>query len=185
MSFWLPGQFGSLAAVPQKPGWTIGTIDDHTSVDSGGDITAARPRFNPTVNVNLNANLTARPDLVFIAPNYVFATPGAGRTIGRGHTGAFGRSTAAIDGTLMASVGNVAVTRVTRSGTISDKRWGFADFYPLASRRWNSGVNNFMTYVTGDIPVGTYDPSNLANIGIGHGAIDGGGIYISQHAERT
>jgi len=34
-----------------------------------------------------------------------------------------------------------------------------------------------MTYVTGDIPVGTYDPSNLANIGIGHGAIDGGVEY--------
>jgi hypothetical protein len=34
-----------------------------------------------------------------------------------------------------------------------------------------------MTYITGDIPVGTYSASNLANIGLGHGAIDGGVGY--------
>jgi hypothetical protein len=34
-----------------------------------------------------------------------------------------------------------------------------------------------MTYVSGDIPVGAYDPSRLANLGIGHGAIDGGFAY--------
>jgi hypothetical protein len=34
-----------------------------------------------------------------------------------------------------------------------------------------------MTYVTGDIPVGTYDSSRLANFGIGHGAVDGGVGY--------
>jgi hypothetical protein len=34
-----------------------------------------------------------------------------------------------------------------------------------------------MTYLTGDIPVGAYNSSNLANLGIGHGAIDGGGGY--------
>ena len=26
VSFWLTGQFGSLAAVPQQPGWLIGTV---------------------------------------------------------------------------------------------------------------------------------------------------------------
>jgi hypothetical protein len=34
-----------------------------------------------------------------------------------------------------------------------------------------------MVYAAGDIPVGAYDPTRLANIGIGHGAIDGGGSY--------
>ena len=34
-----------------------------------------------------------------------------------------------------------------------------------------------MTYVTGDIPVGAYDSTRLANTGIGHGAIDAGGGY--------
>ena len=49
--------------------------------------------------------------------------------------------------------------------------------YPLASLRWNQGVNNFMTYLTGDIPVGTYNSTRLANFGIGHGAVDGGVGY--------
>jgi hypothetical protein len=43
--------------------------------------------------------------------------------------------------------------------------------------KWNSGVNNFMVYGAGDIPVGDYDPNRLANLGIGHGAIDFGGGY--------
>ena len=34
-----------------------------------------------------------------------------------------------------------------------------------------------MVYVTGDIPVGAYNSMRLANLGIGHGAIDGGGGY--------
>ncbi len=34
-----------------------------------------------------------------------------------------------------------------------------------------------MAYVTGDIPVGNYDPNRLSNIGIGHGAIDAGYGY--------
>ena len=48
---------------------------------------------------------------------------------------------------------------------------------PIASLRWNSGVNNFMIYGTGDIPVGTYSSTDLANLGIGHGAADGGVSY--------
>jgi hypothetical protein len=47
--------------------------------------------------------------------------------------------------------------------------------YPQFFVRWNTGVHNYMTYITGDIPVGAYDSTRLSNIGIGHGAIDGGG----------
>jgi hypothetical protein len=48
---------------------------------------------------------------------------------------------------------------------------------PVAYLRWNAGVDNYMTYLTGDIPVGVYSSSSLANLGIGHGAIDAGGGY--------
>jgi hypothetical protein len=34
-----------------------------------------------------------------------------------------------------------------------------------------------MTYITGDVPVGTYNSNRLANLGIGHGAVDAGGGY--------
>jgi hypothetical protein len=52
---------------------------------------------------------------------------------------------------------------------------GFGDLYPMVSLKWHDGVHNWMTYATGDIPVGAYDSSRISNIGIGHGAIDGGG----------
>ncbi len=31
VSFWLPGLFGSLAAVPQQPGWSLTTTYYHTT----------------------------------------------------------------------------------------------------------------------------------------------------------
>ena len=49
--------------------------------------------------------------------------------------------------------------------------------YRIAALLWNYGANNYMAYVTGNIPVGDYDPMRLPNIGLGHGAIDAGGAY--------
>jgi hypothetical protein len=53
----------------------------------------------------------------------------------------------------------------------------YGDVIPQFTLKWNMGVNNLMIYGTGDIPVGDYDPNRLANLGIGHGAIDFGGGY--------
>jgi hypothetical protein len=79
LSFWLTGQFGSLAAAPQVPGWTIGFVNYYTNVSAGGSVAAARQitigKFSPTVSVNLNANLNANSEAVFFSPTYVFATP--------------------------------------------------------------------------------------------------------------
>jgi hypothetical protein len=178
VSFWLPGQFGSLAAAPSQPGWAFATIGYYTDVSASGQVAASREitrfRLNPTVNVDLNATLHARVPSDFVNANYVFATPVLGGQFALGMTGAFGRNTTSIDGVLTASIGGLTTMR---TGSISDSRFAFADLYPMASLRWNQGVHNFMIYGTGDIPVGTYDPSNLANFGIGHGAADGGVGY--------
>ena len=48
---------------------------------------------------------------------------------------------------------------------------------PQFALRWNAGVHNYMTYITGDIPVGACNSSRLANLGIGHWAIDADGGY--------
>jgi hypothetical protein len=178
VSFWLPGQFGSLAAAPSQPGWSFANVYYHASVSGGGDVAAAREftigAFTRNVNINLNVNINARVDIDFVSTSYVFATPVLGGQLAVGLGGAAGRNSTSIDGTLTALVGNLTVTR---SGGISDERLGFADLYPTASLRWNSGVNNFMVYMSGDVPVGTYDSTRLANFGIGHGAIDGGAGY--------
>src|SRR5450631_1136512 len=72
ISFWLPGQFGSLAAVPQMPGWSLGTVYYHTTVGASGNVAAAREvqigKLPATVNVSLNANLNGQADLLILAP---------------------------------------------------------------------------------------------------------------------
>jgi hypothetical protein len=170
VSFWFPGQFGSLAAVPQAPGWSVGVLNVYESVGATGNVAAAREvtinGFHPNVNVNLNVNLTATPDLVLVAPSYVFATPVLGGQLALSMGGAVGRSSGDLAGTLTVSALGASATR---QGEINDARYGVSDLYPQATLRWNSGVNNWMTYAMGDIPLGTYDSSRLANLGIGHG----------------
>jgi hypothetical protein len=82
---------------------------------------------------------------------------------------------ATLNGTLTLPGG--AVIPFARSDSFSDTTWGFGDLYPQFTLRWNAGVHNWMTYITGDVPVGAYDSTRLANIGIGHGAVDAGGGY--------
>src|SRR6266550_3224476 len=104
ISFWLPGLEGSLAATPTTPGWSLGTIYYHTSVNASGAAAAAREfqvgRFSPTVNINLNLNLSGQADLLFIAPTYTFATPLFGGQASMTLAGVYGRNTASLAGTL-------------------------------------------------------------------------------------
>jgi hypothetical protein len=82
-----------------------------------------------------------------------------------------GESEASVSATLTGPRGN------TLSGARTDSRTGFGDVIPQASLKWNQGVHNWMTYLTGDIPAGAYDANRLANLDLGHGAVDGGGGY--------
>ena len=65
----------------------------------------------------------------------------------------------------------------SRFDTISDTVTGFGDMSPQFSLRWNAGVHNVMTYLTGNIPLGAYNPARLSNLGIGHAALDAGVGY--------
>lgn len=132
------------------------------------------------MNVNLNANLHSDVDLALLQAGYTFATPVFGGQLNVNMTSIIGRNNVSLDGTLTAMAGPLVVSR---TGSIDSSVSGFGDLYPQASLRWNMGVHNFMTYLTGDIPVGAYDPSRLANLGIGHGAIDGGVGYTYLNPE--
>src|SRR5713101_2736416 len=107
ISFWLPGLEGSLAAVPTTPGWSLGTIYYHTSVNATGAAAAAREfqvgRFSPTVNINLNLSLSGQADLLFVAPTYTFATPVLGGQLSATMAGVYGRNSASLAGTLTAA----------------------------------------------------------------------------------
>ena len=185
VSFWIPGLFGSLAATPQQPGWSLANIYYHTSVSAGADVARAREftlgrvPANVTVNANLNLNVNATGNLGFVLPSYVFATPVLGGQASVSLLAAYGVVGTTLAGTLSGVATGPLGNSVpfVLSDTISDTTWGFGDLAPMFQLKWNAGVNNYMTYLTGDIPVGAYQSTRLSNIGIGHGAIDAGGGY--------
>ena len=184
ISFWLPGTFGSLAATPQQPGWTVASIYYHTSVSAGGDVARAREiqigRIPANLTATLDARVNARVDLGVLNATYVFATPVLGGQASASLVGIYGANTTSLNGlltgtlTLPPPIGPIPFSRFD---SISDSVTGFGDLYPQFALRWNAGVHNYMTYIMGDIPVGAYQSTRLANIGIGHGAIDAGGGY--------
>jgi hypothetical protein len=178
VSFWLPGQYASLAATPQVPGWAMGVVYLHSNVAASGSVAAARQitvgRIPANVNVSLDLSLRGQADLVVLSPTYTFATPVLGGQLSMGVASWFGRSSGSLAGTLTAVAGPIVATR---SGVLSDTLVSYGDIVPTVSLRWNQGVNNYMVYATGDIPAGDYSPTRLANLGIGHGTVDVGGAY--------
>ena len=178
ISFWVPGFFGSLAAVPQTPGFSFANIFIHPSVSAGGDVAFARQvsRGNITANLtaNLDVSLKGRADLYLAAPTYVFATPFLGGRAAVSLAIPYGRSFGEVNATLTGAIGPIGFTR---SGAASDEVTGFGDLAPMFNVNWNAGVHNYMTYFTGNIPVGRYEPGRLANLGIGHQALDAGTAY--------
>ena len=163
-SFWLPGNFGSLAAVPSEPGWEMALVYYHSFGDQGADATFPR-------GGRVTAGVETHADFVFISPTYVFATPVAGAQASVNLSGAFGWLAVDIEATLGAP-GGAAV-----SGVESDSRGGLADFYPMASLKWDHGVHDVMAYTMAGVPVGLYDVDRLANLGLNHWALDAGGGY--------
>jgi hypothetical protein len=105
VSFWLPGLFGSLAAVPQQqPGWALMTTYYHTSVSAQGDIARSKEitvgRFPLNLSATVSANVDAKVDLGLFAASYAFATPVFGGQASVGLMGVYGRNSTSLNGTI-------------------------------------------------------------------------------------
>ncbi len=178
VSFWVPGTFGSLAAVPSTPDWQVGNVFYNTSVSASGAVARSREitigDLPHSVKADLNLKLSADAPLYMLSPTYVAPKPVLGGQFAAGFTAFAGSNDTSLVGTLMVDI-NGAI--VTRQGRINSSIDGFGDLYPMITQKWSKGANNFMLYLTGDIPVGAYDSRRLANLGIGHGAVDGGFGY--------
>ncbi len=164
VSFWLPGLFGSLAALPAEPGLSFASIYYHSTVDANGG-------RNFVLGGGVTGGLNAHADLAFFGPSYTFETPVLGAQLSVSLLGLGGRPYASVNATLTGPRAR------TLSGGLSDEVTEFGDMIPQVALKWHLGVSNFMTYVTGDIPVGAYNVDRLANVGLGHGAMDAGGGY--------
>jgi hypothetical protein len=168
VSFWVPGLYASMAAVPPDPGFSMPST---FYFYSGKADREDRFGFGGLIATEVEAKGF---EGIFLAPTFVPETPVAN-----------GRLSLTLMGVMANNEveGQVEFDRLPISLSRTDDTFGAGDLYPLASISWNSGVNNFKLYATGDIPVGDYDPRRIANIGIGHGAIDGGGAYTYLNPE--
>jgi hypothetical protein len=178
VSFWLPGLYGSLAAAPVQPGWSVTAMEYYDSVRAGGDVGLAREveigHFTTNLHADINASLQSRIDIGLLLPSYTFEQ----RFLGAQATVAMMTLVGNVDTTLQGTIaGTLGPFGFSKFGSRTDDVTAAGDLYPIFNLRWNEGANNFMTYVTGDLPVGLYDRTSLSNVGIGHYALDGGVGY--------
>jgi len=159
--FWFSGQYASFAAVPASPGWSIPVQGYYYNASVSGDKELRRGNL-------ATAALDTTVRLLLVQPTYAPKTKiwGGQLALGLG----FGWGNNSTDA-------GVSITGFPNRLYRSDSVTGFTDLYPIASLAWAEGNNNWMTYFTGDIPTGSYDPDRLSSIGIGHAAIDAGGGY--------
>ena len=133
----------------------MATVYYHTTVSAGADVARAREitigRIPVNLSANLSASLDARADLALVNPTYVFATPFLGGQAAVGLMGIYGRTSTSLAGTLTGTLATpFGTVPFLRSDSISNSVTGFGDLYPQFFVRWNAGVHNYMTYITGD-----------------------------------
>jgi len=162
--FWISGMFGSLAAVPGAPGWSLDAFYYHTQSDA-----SASKSFQ--IGGNIVAGISARADLVFVLPTYIFAQPVLGGQAGLMVGAGGGAMDVSANATLTGPFGG------QRSAGKSDSLSGATDLYTLGTLKWQSGNHNYMAYTMIGAPVGSYEKGRLANISTNHWSIDAGGGY--------
>jgi len=160
--FWTSGQFASLAAVPTDAGWSLAVLPYYYNGSAKGSFSKA--------NALVSGELSSRLSQLSVQPGYT----AEGKVLGgQPYIGvSFGVARNNTDVSASTSFANL-----NKQTSQSQGQTGGSDLYPYASLSWNSGVHNWMVYTQGGVPVGAYNSQRLANIGIGHAAIDAGGGY--------
>ena len=164
VSFWLPGQYGSYAAAPSKPGWSFESTFYYASAAATAGASFSR-------GGGIEAGIKSPIGFFMFTPTYSFATAVLGAQAALGMTALFGKNSSSASATLTGPGGG------TLSGTRSDDVIGFGDLNPTGSLKWNRDNHNFMVYATTGIPVGAYSTTRISALGIGHWAVDTGAGY--------
>ena len=137
VSFWIPGFFGSLAATPQQPGWSLASILYNTNVSASGNAAVAREitigRFNPTININVNAHVHADATIGFVAPTYVFATPFLGGQASATLLFGYGNNDTSLNASATATA-DIPPLSITRSVALQQDTSGFTDLHSNVHR---------------------------------------------------
>ena len=176
-SFWSPGTFANLAAVPGPPGWSFNATYFHATLAGGSNVATADvlPLFpRTTLRVQLNSDIKTNVDIAILTPAYTLATPVWGGRLDFKLFIPVGGARTQIDALVTGALGPIGFST---QNSISDTLRSFGDPAPQLSLKWNEGVNNFMVYSRGGIPVGDYNPDRIVNLGDGHASWDNGFGY--------
>src|SRR4029079_2470119 len=127
----------------------------HTTVSAGGNRAVERQvtggRLTAHFHAHVRGNLDARAQIYMGIPHDVSAAPVLGGQAAIAAAVPYGRSRASVDATLTGSLGPLGFTV---SGSREDATTGWGDIAPMFTLRWNQGVHNFMTYLTGNLTTG-------------------------------
>jgi hypothetical protein len=181
-SFWVPGSFGSMAAVPGSAGWSVATWFYTASTSANATGAFVNGGSYGTIPANVFAGPYAKQyndtPSGYIVPNYAFKDPILGGQLSLAVTAQVTQSVSTLGGkwTGFASTPNGAQP-FAAYGSSGDSISGLGDLAPDATMKWAFGVHYFTAYVTANVPIGQFSGSRLANIGIGHWAVDAGGGY--------
>lgn len=172
VSFWLPGTFGSFAAGSAEPGWSSAAIYLRSSADAAAGKAFAR-------GGRTDLGIDGQADLLLFGPTYTLREPIWDAQASFSLLGIWGRSRGSVEASLTGPGGGTAA-----NASKTQSLTAFGDIVPQFTLKWSRGVDSYMAYVTGDIPVGSYDADRLANTGLGHGALDGGVGYTYLNPDR-
>ena len=153
----------------------------YSQVSAGGNVAFAKQVPLGNININFNGNLNANvhgsaEPLYLAAPGYTFATPVLGGQFNITVAIPYGRIESSVDASITGNLG-LGGPGFSVGRSLTQAITGFGDLAPMASLRWNFGVHNFMTFIDGNLTVGRYDQARIANLGLGHNALDAGGAY--------
>ena len=148
-----------------EPGWSFSATYFHATLMGGSNEAAADtlPRFpRTTLTVQLDADIKTNVDLAILTPAYTFATPVWGGRLGFNLFIPVGTARTEIDALVTGALGPIGFAT---QNSVSDRLTSFGDPAPQLTLKWNEGVNNFMVYSRGGIPIGDYNPDRIVNLG--------------------
>jgi hypothetical protein len=157
--FWVSGQYANRAALPPPTGWSLPV---QLYYYSGKAPSSAKPSSAVTPGTQ------SRSIELSLTPTYEPETRVLGGELAILMSVPYGVSTFRDDST---------------APPTHQSETGFGDLGPGASLNWDNGANNWLIYLAGNVPLGTYHSRRMSYVGIGHSAIDAGAGYTYYSGE--
>jgi hypothetical protein len=107
--------------------------------------------FTTSLRADINGSLVSRENVALLIPSYTFEQ----RILGAQATVQTLVITGGLETTMQGNIaGRLGPFGFSQFGSRTDSAVLTSDIFPSFNLRWNAGVNNFMTYLATDLPIG-------------------------------